>query len=203
MEQTAIAPYAGINEIVGYRNQAIGLYTEAMEKLREANVARQKACPSQTVGNAIHRDQKNIDDFRKKTDKSIWRHILMLSRMETLMDAKARREFNDQPGKDPPEVTVETARATIESLLEDRDLIFKRGMANAFSSLDRRFKTHDGFKIGSKIIVTYMVSAYGSTNYNKEAVLRDIERTFYTLDGKETPEEALDTLPRHLRISPA
>src|SRR3546814_3048810 len=68
------------------------------------------------------------------------------------MDAEAREKFRHQLRTDPPEVSVENCLATVESLILDSRNIFLRGIANVFSRLDRRFRTHDAFAIGSKII---------------------------------------------------
>ncbi|NTA27370.1 DUF4942 domain-containing protein [Allorhizobium ampelinum] len=59
-------------------------------------------------------------------------------------------------------------------------------MANAFSKLDRRFRSHNGFKVGGRIILTRCFTEYGSWNYARDerATLIDIERTFSLLDGK-------------------
>ncbi|MGE3646674.1 MAG: DUF4942 domain-containing protein, partial [Beijerinckiaceae bacterium] len=66
-----------------------------------------------------------------------------------------------------------------------------RGVADAYTNLDRRFKTHDGFKIGSKVILTSLMSPYGTgINHGGRSVehLRDVERVFYLLDEKPVPE---------------
>src|SRR3546814_2180874 len=64
------------------------------------------------------------------------------------MDAEAREKFRHQLRTDPPEVSVENCPATVESLILDSRNIFLRGIANVFSRLDRRFRTHDAFAIG-------------------------------------------------------
>jgi hypothetical protein len=53
-----------------------------------------------------------------------------------------------------PELTVENVYATLQQFMLDADTIFRRGMANVFSKLDRRFRSHDGFKIGARMILT-------------------------------------------------
>src|SRR3546814_15698267 len=100
------------------------------------------------------------------------------------MDAEAREKFRHQLRTDPPEVSVENCLATVESLILDSRNIFLRGIANVFSRLDRRFRTHDAFAIGSKIIFDCAFSEYGSWSGRHCAEnLRDVERTFHVLDG--------------------
>jgi hypothetical protein len=66
----------------------------------------------------------------------------------------------------------------------DAGTIWKRGIAEAFSNLDRRFRSHDGWKIGSRIILSYAFDGYGHWNFsrNHEATMLDIERVFRILD---------------------
>src|SRR5690606_14748674 len=67
--------------------------------------------------------------------------------------------------------------------------IFARGVAECFSDLDRRFRSHDGWKIGSRIILTGAFTESGHWNYyyNKRDTILDIERAFLVLDGREVP----------------
>jgi hypothetical protein len=60
----------------------------------------------------------------------------------------------------------------------DADTIFRRG-------IDRRFRSHDGWKIGSRVILSGAFDEWGSWNYhrNHRDSLTDIERTFMVLDG--------------------
>src|SRR3546814_4602953 len=94
------------------------------------------------------------------------------------MDAEAREKFRHQLRTDPPEVSVENCLATVESLILDSRNIFLRGIANVFSRLDRRFRTHDAFAIGSKIIFDCAFSEYGSwSGRHCDEYLRDVERS--------------------------
>src|SRR6185437_8743952 len=61
--------------------------------------------------------------------------------------------------------------------------------AECFSDLDRRFRSHDGWKIGSRVILSYAFGTFGGWNYhrNQRDTLMDIERVFYILDGRRMP----------------
>src|SRR3546814_1465535 len=85
--------------------------------------------------------------------------------------------------------TRRSSDLTVESLILDSRNIFLRGIANVFSRLDRRFRTHDAFAIGSKIIFDCAFSEYGSwSGRHCDEYLRDVERTFHVLDGREQPD---------------
>src|SRR3546814_5344789 len=53
---------------------------------------------------------------------------------------------------------------------ENRRDIYLRGIANSFSALDRRFRSHDGFKIGSRLIIERALNDSRSywTDYNRQ-----------------------------------
>jgi|SRR5580658_2586521 hypothetical protein len=141
---------------------------------------------------------------RQLTDLRCWSHIVMFTDLERLMDAEAKRQLRDQmryvaprtgrdgemitedeAAKGMPEITEENIYATLEQFRANAGMIFRRGIANAFSALDRRFKSHDGFKIGSRVIVTRMFNDHGSMAWGSTRdTLIDIERVFAILDGR-------------------
>lgn len=151
---------------------------------------------------------------RRITDTCVWQHIIEVTDLERLMDKQAKEELHQQMmekepprrhrsqwerDEDPnplahpeevaggmPEISESNIMATLERFAMDADLIFKRGIVNAFCSLDRRFRSHDGFKIGSRMILTHAFSDMGSWNYHRDqqATILDIERVFRILNGE-------------------
>lgn len=141
---------------------------------------------------------------RKLIDINAWAWIIERTDLERLMDAEAKKTLRnqmayvpDRVGRDGelitdeeiakglPELTVENIQATLQTFAMDADMIFKRGLANSFSKLDRRFRSHDGFKLGSRVILTYAFNTFGSLQHGQiRDVLIDIERVFAVLDGK-------------------
>lgn len=123
--------------------------------------------------------------YRKQLDASIWRHLLNSTGISAMMDREAKDEFEKGLSSEVPEATEDNIRATMETLMRDADLIFQRGLANAFSGLDRRFKSHDAFKIGSRIIFERAFDDYGWPTHGNSTwdVIADVERVFSVLDG--------------------
>lgn len=141
---------------------------------------------------------------RKITDLRCWGHIVQMTDLERLMDKKAKDTLRDQMRYVPdrvdrrgqlitedeaargmPPITVDNIYATLEQFRADAGMIFRRGIANAFSSLDRRFKSHDGFKIGSRIILTWVFDESGRLRWGERRdTLTDVERVFAILDGQ-------------------
>tara|TARA_B100000745_G_scaffold192726_1_gene126765 strand:+ start:30224 stop:31606 length:1383 start_codon:yes stop_codon:yes gene_type:complete len=132
---------------------------------------------------------KSMAAFRRQTDIRVWVHLMGLTGMYNLMDKEARDKFRAQLKAEVPEVNRDNLEATAHGLQNDARLIFLRSVANAFSNLDRRFKSHDAFKIGSRIILTNVFTDWGYWNYhsNMRDVFADLERVFAVLDGK-TPQ---------------
>ncbi|MGE3646563.1 MAG: DUF4942 domain-containing protein, partial [Beijerinckiaceae bacterium] len=154
---------------------------EALERFREIHVLNKQAIvaavasapmgrfglPQRYRGHPFLDLPSNEDEWmtlvRKELDKAFWRSVMEMGQFEKLMDHTAREKFRKAMEQDdPPEPTVENCFATLESLVADSGMMFRRGVAVAFSNLDRRFKTHDGFKIGSKVILTSLMSPYGT-----------------------------------------
>lgn len=153
---------------------------------------------------------------RRLVDIDVWSWIIQHTELERLMDKEAKDQLRAQMAYIPertrygsteiinqdeidrglPEVTVETVMATLEKFRGEADMIFRRGIANAFSKLDRRFKSHDGFKVGSRIIIDRLFDDNGWWSYGGGGrdTLMDIERTFAILDGKTVGESYATTI---------
>lgn len=143
-------------------------------------------------------------------DIDVWASLIQHTDLESLMDHEAKEKLRKQMRYVPeradrdgqlitgeeierglPPVTVENIYATLQQFALDSGSIFRRGIANVFSKLDRRFRSHDGFKIGGRVILTYAFSSYsGSLQYGRmRDQLIDIERAFRVIDGDGLPSD--------------
>ncbi|MCW2406930.1 hypothetical protein M2336_003614 [Sphingobium sp. B1D7B] len=129
------------------------------------------------------------DDFEDQItgaiDSRCWTHLLETLGFDQLLDRQAREEFYSSLKGAPPAFTSENCTSTFGNIWENRRTLYLRGIANTFMALDRRFRSHDGFKIGSRLIIERALS--DSLNwwdsYNRRDTLRDVERVFRELDG--------------------
>lgn len=130
----------------------------------------------------------SLETYRQHVDASVWMHLLRVTGASELMDRTAKEELYTQLQGEVPEVTPDNIQGTFKALAGDSRLIFQRGLARAFSDLDRRFRSHDAFKLGDRIILTNVFDGWGSWNYHGHArdTLADVERVFAILDGKST-----------------
>lgn len=224
---SALIPRSTIKDIVAGRNRALSSFGAARDALADAYGLLADAhftTPGQAGSTSYdHGADKQAaalvplvkvperGDFLKSarfiTDRRVWGHLVGMTDLENLMDKTAKDQFRQQLMTDPPEVTVENVYATLEQFAADAGTIWKRGIAAAFSSLDRRFRSHDGWRVGSRMIFDRAIDEYGywSRFSNRADSLRDVERVFFMLDGKSPPDRyagvvgAIETSRRHGR----
>lgn len=126
---------------------------------------------------------------RKVVDRRVWATLIEITELERIMDKQAKDQLRQSLMDDVPEATEDNIFATIATFATDADTIWKRGIANCFSKLDRRFRSHDGWKIGSRVVLTWVFDSWGGwSGRNHRDTLHDIDRTFHVLDGGTTPE---------------
>jgi protein-L-isoaspartate O-methyltransferase len=119
-------------------------------------------------------------------DRRCWSHLLDTLGFDQLLDRQAREEWRESLKTAPPAFTGDNCAATFSHIWENRRDLYLRGIANTFAALDRRFRSHDGFKIGGRLILNRALSEGRSywQDYNRRDTLRDVERIFRELDGK-------------------
>jgi hypothetical protein len=212
-QDTGLVSRTTIREIVAYRDAAITKMAEALDTLSQGYALADEALDLATIahrGASFHLKNRSEQDaysrifqgidtkasfevYRQATDAHIWMHLVNVTGIDKMMDKTARDKLYDDLCGDVPPVTEENAYAMFKSLMGDAELIFQRGLARAFSDLDRRFKSHDGFKVGSRIVLTNVFNDWGSWNYHSrmEETMADIERVFAVLDKAEPDPNGL------------
>ena len=205
---TALVPRATVQDLVDRRDRALKSYDHAHAALVVASEYIEEARNLSTVGAQTRYNyhintekmaflgEVRVPDrdaylgmARRVVDTDAWSTLIGLTDLERLMDKTAKDQFHQQLIKDPPEVTVENVYATLEGLVLDAENIFRRGIAECFSNLDRRFKSHDGWKIGSRVILDGCFDGWGYWSHyrNHRDTLMDVERVFLVLDGQPLP----------------
>lgn len=199
-----------IDYIVEARDLAIARMKEAAEITKRAQAIQKEAIENMmraSYGLKHYNDdrtlQRQYDDFispvdveagleafRVVCDSSVWKGILETTGLVNAMDAKAKEDmYKSLNSKNPPEITFDNVQATIETFAQNAPDIWRRGVARTFSSLDKRFKSHDVFRFKSRVIMNGLISETGYVNYYscRRNQLIDVERVFAILD-KETPD---------------
>jgi hypothetical protein len=202
-----LIPRVTLDAILGHRDAALAGYAEARDTHDEWKKRRndmltcaRKAVDGACVGAASisvpdaafkYLDEKREAydrEVRQALDRDIWKALLRLTGLASLMDHTAYKQFEAELASDPPEVTAETVRATFQQLKADAHNIFLRGLVKLFQGLDREYRSHDGFKIGSRIVSSWSLTEMGNLRDDTAAKLRDLERVFRVLDGKPIEE---------------
>lgn len=147
---------------------------------------------------------------KRIVDTNCWQEAIKLTDLEMAMDKEEKDKLHRQMMEpDPvrprsgmgrnevakpddvkgtmPEFDESTVIATLETMLGQAGHIFQRGLANSFAKLDRRFRSHDGFKIGARIIFDGVFDGNGHFDYRsaKRDAIYDVERALCILDGKK------------------
>jgi predicted RNA methylase len=215
--QTQVATRLQISELCKFRGEALEKMRECAVALgaayaigEEASAKARRATMGRGIGGALYASEHDtaygalfksskfdvevsMEDYRKNLDRGVWTQLLETTGIQTMMDATALKELRQSISDDVPEASEANVRATIETLFADADMIFSRGLVNCFAKLDRRFKSHDGFKIGGRIIIDRAFSEMGgNTNYGSTwDTIADVERVLAVLDDKNPEGSAV------------
>lgn len=207
---TQLIPRSSIEHLCKHRELALEKMRESAEALkaayeigkeanRLASIAYVGAAPSGRPSDdgaygalfpsAAFDLDKSLEAYRQQIDRRIWDHLLNQMGIRKMMDAEGLKELQNSINSDVPEATADNVRATLQTLHGDTDMIFRRGLVNCFAKLDRRFKSHDGFKIGSRIIIDRaFCDMSGNTSWGSTwDTIADVERVLAILDD-EKPE---------------
>ena len=202
MTTTALIPRATLEDLIRERETALRMYREALVIFVQAKTHHRTACPQGNsislptdLGNVYLHDNSVEDkmaEITKCLDRDMWQTLLTHTPLWSLMDREEREKFEHSIQTDPPPVTLDAVESTLARLSDQKDVIFRRGLVTAFQELNRDYKSHDGFKLGDRIILEYAVeySQWGdfSTYYRREDKLRDVDRVMHVLDGLEAPD---------------
>lgn len=179
-----------VEDMVNQRNAAIDRYRELVD-------AEKRLC--ETWGRASGTTYGPPSEFRlgsggmasfiKKLDRDCWSRAAKMTRVDELMDVKARKAFHDQMDREPPEFTVDNVLATLSHLMASAGDIFKSSVVATFEALPSSYKSNDGFKYGKKIIFDYAFDPrYGLHFYGHGWAaerLRDLDRVMAILDDQK------------------
>lgn len=214
---TSPVPYSRIESIVGARDAALAKMEEAAALIARGHALADEAAEiarAATGGRSFYLVDRTKNEeyrslfrdfnadaafkcYRHHLDASTWTNLVEISGIASLMDRTAKEALDKDLSGDVPPVTVEAVQDTLSALVGDASLIFQRGLARCFIDLDKRFKSHDAFQIGDRIILTHVFDQWGCLNYNghMRETLYDVERTFAVLDGaKPAPGVMLSAL---------
>jgi precorrin-6B methylase 2 len=155
-----------------------------------------------TAGPQASRIADGLEAWRRALDADCWGMFLRVSGIRDLMDTATIQERERSYATDVPEFTETAMLEEFEKNVKGAGTIWRRGLANVFIGLDRRFKSHDGFKVGSRVVLTNVFDGNGHWNFHThpDVKLKDVERAFQKLaqvvGGGETDPTTLPEVER-------
>jgi len=211
-DHTEIISSTSIERIVTGRNSALKQIEQLIHQLDNISTL---TC---SIDGKTARDWAMRQDFRcgcwlmenvktamttitRNLDRSIWRDLMQKSGMLVLMDAQARKQWdNNLEGDDIPEISEANILNTFEQLHHSKADVFERGIINVFKGLSWDYKTNSPCQFGKKIIVNNLVD-YNRWGFKlnwgwRRDQLADLERMLFLLDGKPIPENRHDVTIR-------
>ena len=210
-ETSLPATLPNLDELVDARNKAINLWIKARADFHATTALAGSVCPAASL--SLGRFDDRFDRYAqlghsftgkgkeaeyaalvtKRVDQMCWSDLARRANAKDLMDREAREQW-DKSLEEPAPFSVENIQATFGHLWENRGELFRRGIANAFAKLDRRFRSHDGFKIGSRIILNGALNdsgywQYGAYGQGMRDTLDDVENAFIQISGEPLGED--------------
>lgn len=188
---TQLAVRTSLNDLLQARDDALRLIEDARRVTQMATDLLAQHGPYLMPRGAVMADDQA--KVRSELDVSMWRRAFDLTGFKQLMDAQAVAEFEKSLYPVPPEFTEGTIRATFIDLRMNAESMFRRGVFNVFRYLSDDYRTNarEPFRIGRKVVMSYMVNSSWSgghlrINYGSHASdkLNDLDRVFQTLDGQ-------------------
>lgn len=188
-----------ISDMCATREQVIVVLSTAYSAIKTAQQMMKETC-SISYGlppDAVPRD--TLKDAIKGIDRYLWRESFERTGFMQLLDADSKNKLEKSIQHEPPEFTEANIQTTFLELFQQSDRMFSDGIVNVFRCLSGDYKTNDVFKIGTKIIIGYMIQhSYGGGMEFRygfgEDRINDIDRVFKVLDGKKHNARELSTV---------
>lgn len=162
-------------------------YQERLEALPSLYQVLQSAARALEVGTCVQgkyvgcsislHSVPSLKGMEESLLESAWRRAYDMCQIEKLAPASERSRLETELAT-PPELTMENLFLTFGDYLQNSRYHILRSVAEAFSRLDQRFKSHDRMKVGVKglpkqVIITNCVGEYSYGRYGAEQ-LRDV-----------------------------
>lgn len=135
-------------------------------------------------------------DLFKRIRKTAWATLIDHLGVKKIMSVKKREEFDRQlESGDLPEITEEAVMGILGGLVHQAQDFAREAAIEVFNILrpdklwGKGYKTNDAFRVGKRVILTWMVERkYSSTGFNvsyrHDAKLNAIDGVFHLMDGK-------------------
>lgn len=203
-EASSLIPSVSIESMVRMRAAVIERIKGAVQAIREANEIAEAAhlgrLDARVYLTYAHHcpfgDEEVLQHAQRQIDGPAWRHLMSESGLWSFLDAKARREWDQQieRGAIPP-FTPNNVAATFRNLHEQRGEMFERGILECFRQLSFDYRTNQPVKLGKRLILDRLFEPYGhgkdrwlSLPPRATDPLDDLVRVLSVLSGRLEPD---------------
>lgn len=139
---------------------------------------------------------KNVQKMIRELDRGCWLHLLETSKLKVVMNSVQQRAANKQFSESPEPFTRELAASTFYNLFHRRYETLREGIVDIFCSLDRKYKSHDPFKVGKRIILGHVATGNVGWDCRKTAdQIDDLWRYCCLMDGVDPSGFNHDEMP--------
>lgn len=146
----------------------------------------------ETVGKHIYPSEfkygrLRLDAAIDHVNRQAWRRLMSVTGLSKTFDSKAMDEFDKALEKSPViEFTAANAKATIERLAGDQDLMFSRGLVGLFKSLSGNYRSNSAFKVNKRSVIKNVIcSRWGGMQHGASDACNDLSRVVCALTGQD------------------
>lgn len=169
-------PIGMIEELCQVRETVLSNYRSVLETHRQIEHA-ECSFPvilDRNFGYGANID-RSMEGLTKQVDGRLWVQAIEKCQFGVLMNQDDRDELLHGVKDNPVPFTRENAIATLLARYESAADTFVHGLVSLFKTLDRNYKSNQGWDIGKRIIV----------NHYHEGRLNDLQRILMLLNGEK------------------
>lgn len=210
---TEIAIYSEIEALVGRRDAALSAFEALQASIRQINGIAEGAMAAgnpwapelelrfrKIAHGRIPPFEATKEVYRQALDEAAWLSLMERAGLREIMGKRQRDEMKKALRDECPPFDIDTVRATFARFRDDGIAIARRTLVDVFDALCPSLLSHDGFKIGERIIhrdsvtwCTYQKKWNWWSGPGRDALI-DLDRIAHRIDGKPFTYMAADAV---------
>ena len=180
-------PMTLIDELCEERERLLGLYQQMLDCEDSIQSSQVRQLPSFGVRVGVKPTTRNMDSISEAVDAAIWKHAIDRCGFSALMNADELDELRRHIDHNSPAVSRETMAATLVDQYRKAGQTFVEGLLSLFRKLDSRYRSHDGWQLGQRVIFKGLHS-HGWGMWSSRDRINDLTRCLMLLDGQNPAE---------------
>ncbi len=188
--------HSALDELFGeYRQKRDGIERIAAYVAGETDVMHYFMSGAEIEHRGVSISATNLfqpDHAIRSLDASFWSNAMLLTDVLEYMPAGKRNEWNEQirNHKTPP-FEPESVKSTLRDLLGRRHAFFAERIDGIFRALSGEHVTNSPAAFGKRMIINWMLSGYGSLNYDRVNFIHDLRSVVAKFMGRDAPHSSI------------